>query len=468
MWLVIPSTCFPSAPAQVFLTSPLDDPWLALERSATWRGKLTRQQFWRRAWRKARSGRGKNAWMKRLSGLTLPPSMAARGVDSWIASLRDCHASRTASPASSADTPTSAPSGPSHSGSLRKCSPPWSSSKTSPDSSSSSSQSASDFHRWIFDLRRDCLARRKSARARNASDSLSWPTAKATNGGGESSERKKELGRADSGGSDLIGAVEMWPSPDTPTSGTRMRRQSGGEKHQQTVGDRVAQWKTPHGMMGQEADGSYGCGGEFAQQATRWQTPATDSFRGRGAERKDEMGLDQQARFWPTPDACPERGKNRRYLKNDSKAGRMLKMEVENWGTPRIAQNSFVGQCEPNKSRLEDQITLWATPNASDPHLGFQDRSTGKRGSQIGLSTQICRVSLPAPVIHGGPPSSSDIPSFVLFWLFQLPTTRRRLNPCFVEWLMGWPIGWTACGSAETESSTRPPSWLSSRCEGSF
>jgi hypothetical protein len=25
------------------------------------------------------------------------------------------------------------------------------------------------------------------------------------------------------------------------------------------------------------------------------------------------------------------------------------------------------------------------------------------------------------------------------------------LNPAFVEWLMGWPIGWTDCGCAEME-----------------
>jgi hypothetical protein len=38
--------------------------------------------------------------------------------------------------------------------------------------------------------------------------------------------------------------------------------------------------------------------------AQLWQTPATDSFRSRGGERKDEQGLDQQARgFWPTPNA---------------------------------------------------------------------------------------------------------------------------------------------------------------------
>jgi hypothetical protein len=32
-----------------------------------------------------------------------------------------------------------------------------------------------------------------------------------------------------------------------------------------------------------------------------------------------------------------------------------------------------------------------------------------------------------------------------------------RLNPEFVEWLMGWPIGWTACEHVETESSLNRP-----------
>ncbi|WP_414902487.1 hypothetical protein ACMT1E_04455 [Sphingomonas flavalba] len=30
---------------------------------------------------------------------------------------------------------------------------------------------------------------------------------------------------------------------------------------------------------------------------------------------------------------------------------------------------------------------------------------------------------------------------------------RRTLNPLFVEWLMGWPIGWTGLGPVETASS---------------
>lgn len=30
-------------------------------------------------------------------------------------------------------------------------------------------------------------------------------------------------------------------------------------------------------------------------------------------------------------------------------------------------------------------------------------------------------------------------------------TSDRTLNPRFVEWLMGWPIGWTDCDSQVTE-----------------
>ena len=31
--------------------------------------------------------------------------------------------------------------------------------------------------------------------------------------------------------------------------------------------------------------------------------------------------------------------------------------------------------------------------------------------------------------------------------------TRLRLNVPFVEWLMGWPIGWTDCAGVATASS---------------
>lgn len=41
-----------------------------------------------------------------------------------------------------------------------------------------------------------------------------------------------------------------------------------------------------------------------------WQTPAADIFRSRSGDRIAEMGLDQQARFWPTPAARDVKGTN--------------------------------------------------------------------------------------------------------------------------------------------------------------
>ena len=36
-------------------------------------------------------------------------------------------------------------------------------------------------------------------------------------------------------------------------------------------------------------------------------------------------------------------------------------------------------------------------------------------------------------------------------------TEDGQLNPTWVEWLMGWPLGWTGCEPLETESYQR---WL--------
>jgi hypothetical protein len=113
----------------------------------------------------------------------------------------------------------------------------------------------------------------------------------------------------------------------------------------------------------------------LALEVTLWQTPGTDSFRSRGGDRKDEPGLDQQARFFPTPAARDYRTPNKRT---------------------------------------------------------YQERSETKKGEQLQNFVEHRFPSLPVPAIQDGPPFSESV-----------PISRRRLNPRFVEWLMGFPIGWT-------------------------
>ena len=123
-------------------------------------------------------------------------------------------------------------------------------------------------------------------------------------------------------------------------------------------------------------------------RAELWQTPATDSFRSRGGDRKDEMGLDQQARMFPTP-------ASRDFRTPNSKAGK--------------------------------------------------DRGMGAKGEQLQNFVEhlFPSVSLPDQQTPAGPPSSETTPLSVP----ALPSTKteekRRLNPRFVEWLMGFPVSWT-------------------------
>lgn len=60
----------------------------------------------------------------------------------------------------------------------------------------------------------------------------------------------------------------------------------------------------------------------------------------------------------------------------------------------------------------------WPTPCATEARQGYQDRTRGKKGSQESLST----------VIQGAPAREAG----------------GSLNPNWVEWLMGWPLGWTS------------------------
>ena len=204
----------------------------------------------------------------------------------------------------------------------------------------------------------------------------SWPTARAEDG----ESCGNHPGKLDS----LTGAVKTWPTPRTLTGGPESRKSKDKRSYQnsgpggiclQTV---AMTWKTPHGMSNRDHKGKVGgCGGgEFAKQANQWQTPATDSFRSRGGDRTDEMGLDQQARYFPTPASRDYR-----------------------------------------------------TPNTKS----YQERSNSTKGEQLqNYYVEHHFPSLPAPLIPDGPPSSTTT-----------PTSRRRLNPQFVEWLMGFPIRWT-------------------------
>lgn len=91
MWIVVPSTFCPFAPEPG--DSTLASAWRSkmLGQSATLKMKLTPAKSWLRAWKT-------KPWIQRLFGRIYAHSMARRGIELWIASLAESHASHTALP----------------------------------------------------------------------------------------------------------------------------------------------------------------------------------------------------------------------------------------------------------------------------------------------------------------------------------------------------------------------------------
>jgi hypothetical protein len=251
-------------------------------------------------------------------------------------------------------------------------------------------------------------------------------------------------------------------------------------------------------------------------QAGQWQTPATDSFRSRGGERVDEMGLDQQARYWPTPDT-PSGGPRTHKTEREGKEQVSLEDVAQNWSTPKAGDR---GADWTKKDRsttgqgLEEQAALWSTPRAEDgescgnhpgrkggdsltgqiqhwrtPTAMDSEQAGGKgRFTRRGKTTLHLQTNMwPTPeardyrsgetVAEYG--NSRPLNEAVLKFSHpvqvldesgrKLSDTRRilrpRLNPAFVCWLMGWPTLWTraepiSCGAQVTESWRCKLRWL--------
>jgi len=102
-------------------------------------------------------------------------------------------------------------------------------------------------------------------------------------------------------------------------------------------------------------------------------------------------------------------------------------LSQETWPTPRAssAMNDKQETCLKRikkmgyEGKLEQAVTMWPTPTATEARQGYQDRTRGKKGTQKSLTTEVIDK-------EGG-----------------REKTGGQLCPIFVEYLMGWPLGHT-------------------------
>ena len=473
MWLRIPTShC---SPATEDSTSPSDALCQMLAASVSWRGRLLRPQSWRLAWRT-------EGWRRRLSGLTLQPSRANSSVAAWLDSLAgspartsalqaDKQESRESEADCSLRSSDSFASWSPSSGCFPRTSRQFSIFQQEQPFSENLPRSGSMRNGELFE--RPMLVDRTGESGR-----LCWPTARAQDSKhGEATDyemsredgldllhvkaermmRMRPTARAEDSAScgnhpgavdSLTGAARMWRTPAAQEPGISPEMLDGEPGHRMFNKDtgRLAQ---------------YG----LAQQTAMWRTPAATEEQSdrmsteamlRGLQNPNQqINLSDQARMWMTPNLPLGGRKNtaeQAQAKGKTDNGkRQISFEGQtmHWPIPRTitgGAESAERKQEPGGpsggSDLQSAAANWPTPATRDyrsPNGASQmDRSIGAKHLDQ-LPNFIEHSFLPAPPTstHGGR---------------SLSGSTRRLNPDFVDWLMGLIPGWTDYAPLETAS----------------
>lgn len=214
-----------------------------------------------------------------------------------------------------------------------------------------------------------------------AANASLWPTARASDANG--------VGSHGDGGPDLRTAARHWPT-STLTGN--------------------------HNRKGASPDSGDG----LATAAAMWPTPRADEHSQENS-RDRGMALSRRVKFWPTPTACNP---------NDGES-------PETWR----ARAAMLKQKHGNGNDAGTPLSIaaqehWATPSARDWKSGCASEATLSRNSRPLNEQVISLYSLPDPemMTAGDECSESDPISLP-------PSQKRKLNPFFVEWLMGFPWG---------------------------
>ena len=201
------------------------------------------------------------------------------------------------------------------------------------------------------------------------------------------------------------------------------------------------------------------------KESSSWRTPRATEYKNPDQSQKNkERGLpvehlSAQAKTWRTPSASDPVGGvkdlNSEKYKNADAPKIKLRDQSASWPTPRnqdsyersnwktIVDANTGGKTQMTLTRKvkyeANQNNAWPTPRMNDFKGHCTEATTRKDGK--------CRNDqLQNAVIHTGPlaqakqksgnESSKNDPT-------SHPQLKKRLNPNFVEWLMGVPIGWS-------------------------
>ena len=366
-----------------------------------------------------RPGSGTDCWTGPPSSGTSDAPISDDWPDWWTSSLRDSLASRTAPPASGLEQLTNAISG-----------------RTPLDA----------FAKW--DPGGSCWRTFQASLLTNTPEpwSESWPTSVMTLSG--TAYRLRPLVPHTS-----VGGGSVFPTPlvsDAPDAGGPPNQSMNAKK-----------WNGANSL------------GQMARQGI-WPTPTVNGNNNRkGLSEKSGDGLQTAVRMWPTHRASDgEKGPDQGFQLR-GRHSPALPTAVQLWPTPqahdaRPGNPARVERATNNRDggyrNLNDEAALWPTPVASDSE---RQSPTYPRGNQTPLGAAR-REHRPVVTLlrRPGPETLEHQPNLLLESVHPtaLELALRNgglLNPRWVEWLMGLPIGWTSLEPLEMGSYQQ---WCESFC----
>ena len=268
------------------------------------------------------------------------------------------------------------------------------------------------YEQWVTGLRKDYSRRLRSVHRMSGEDCLSWRTPEGTDGEGG----VMEIRQGKDAHLKLRDQAGNWPAPTTAPEAPNPK------SHGVNV---------PKNLMdATEGLGSTPVASNSVSDTGEW----TERFYRRESGTKASSHLSHQVSMWPTP------------LDNDSRdhmtfGGGYLKLAgaARQWPTATATD----GEKEPGAHRqgdpsLPSAARMFPTPKARDMN-GWDGANKVNPIRDYGRYSRLARMT--SKLGHECSPKC------------------RRLNPLFVEKLMGWPGGWTLLPLGLNDSPSLATEW---------
>ena len=462
-------------------------------RSLFVRSKPSAARIWRQKWKR-------DSWTQHLYGRILKPSHGEHFVTAWTSSLGAIPASPSAQPESGSAQTTPATSGHLSQTEFGFCDPSSVSLKMSKDTSPSDSErSLESWNKLVTRRRGEYSARVKSAHRTRENESLSWPTIRAS--------EYKDTGPIGSKSHDhMLGkgylcAVVTQDAANWPTP-CAMEAEKAGLFDKGQMGQSLSAMAN-RGELGQTAK---------VKDAANWPTPDASNHRDGEVLRKDN-NLEQggfhgvslhhaMTKYgpaapanWLTPATVQiQRTDMQKRIDYRASIGRKyvpgsLEEQMQQHGLPAPANPSTDGSRQglSDQSQRNWQTFAHGTHNRGEtPHRQVVKALVNGEKAQTQCltvdqvfaeeikGTNRQELWLTPKVPSGGSQAERTTAGGGLRKLEdQTQTQSGKLNPRWVETLMGLPVGWvmpscaspvtialTSYASSETESSQPQPSEL--------